>query len=521
MQSPPAHAPPRISMRANKRISGQIRRFALAWVVAAIVIMAGIAVTRAATNDYREQAQDRVEAAQHAQQAEMALEVAMQRQVNDRLAWEITRAPDYATVVADDIAVTRRGAARLAASAAGEHGAAWAKARALAALVSGWNHAQPLPPDATHGRHTPLPAPRPHVDARATQLDHGLSALSIALGRQAAGASQDAAHRSWQADTMRLTASLLGLLVLLIGGAMLLQKAWRLAVDADTRREREHRFGQQIEAVLTWSSQAKAATTRSQLIGFAHLAPKDAIGASCLAVAEGSPPSHPSHGLARLTLQVDDGGEGLHVSVCFTPGRGDELDHHTLDLLLGHLAALWRTVLRHESLEQAAGHDVLTGLPNRRAFEAELRRRVGLSRRRGLGFTLAIVDLDNFKLVNDRLGHPEGDAVLRRAGEAVRAVLRGSDRIFRLGGEEFGMLLETVDGSGVEDLLERSREAVKALGVEPAPGRPTSASIGWAVFPDDADDRATLVAAADTALYQAKNNGRDRVVRAGSQAAAA
>src|SRR5581483_2914050 len=219
--------------------------------------------------------------------------------------------------------------------------------------------------------------------------------------------------------------------------------------------------------------------------GFAHMAPRDAVGANCLAVAEGEPPRHASHGLARLTVPVDESGDGLFASVCFADGRGDELDHHTLDLMLGHLAALWRAVLRQEGLERAAGHDVLTGLPNRRAFELELRRRVGLSSRRGLGFTLAIVDLDNFKLVNDHLGHPEGDDVLRRAGEAMRGALRGSDRIFRLGGEEFAMLLETVDPAGVEEVLERSREAVKALGVEPVPGRRTSASIGWALFPED------------------------------------
>jgi diguanylate cyclase (GGDEF)-like protein len=173
-------------------------------------------------------------------------------------------------------------------------------------------------------------------------------------------------------------------------------------------------------------------------------------------------------------------------------------------------------VLRQEELERAAGHDALTGLPNRRAFEAELRRRVALSRRRGLGFTLAMVDLDHFKLVNDQLGHPEGDTVLRRSGEAIRRSLRTSDRVFRVGGEEFALILETGDGSGVADLLERSREAVKDLGVEPLQGRVLSASIGWAVYPDDADDRSELIALADAALYRAKSEGRDRVVRTGN-----
>jgi diguanylate cyclase (GGDEF)-like protein len=267
--------------------------------------------------------------------------------------------------------------------------------------------------------------------------------------------------------------------------------------------------------VLAWSVKAKGAATRSQLIGFAHMVPKDAVGATCFNVSEGIASVHPSHGQPRFAIMVDDAGEGLHVSVCFEHGRGDEHDHHALDLLLGHLAALWRTVLRQEELERAAGHDALTGLPNRRAYEAELRRRVALSKRRGIGFTLAIIDLDHFKLVNDSMGHPEGDTVLRRAGEAVRASLRTSDRVFRIGGEEFALILETGDEEGVADLLERTRESVKALDVRPAADRLLSASIGWAVFPEDADERADLIDQADAAVYRAKSGGRDRVVRAG------
>ena len=86
--------------------------------------------------------------------------------------------------------------------------------------------------------------------------------------------------------------------------------------------------------------------------------------------------------------------------------------------------------------------------------------------------------------------------------------------MFRFGGEEFALILETADDGGVDDLLERAREAVKALGVEPTPERRLSASIGWAVFPDDADERSRLIAVADGALYHAKNGGRDQVVRA-------
>ena len=344
-----------------------------------------------------------------------------------------------------------------------------------------------------------------------------LAATASRLAAEAGHADADASAAARVADLAVLVVTLIGMAVILTGGGLILHKAWRLAGETDSRRDRDTRWAEQIEQILGWSSRAKEATTRSQLIGFAHMAPRDAIGAACLTVAEGTSPRHSSHGLARITLPVDSAGEGLHASVCFAPGRGDELDHHALDLMLGHLAALWRTVLRQEELERAAGHDALTGLPNRRTFESDLRRRVAMSKRRGLGFTLAMVDLDHFKDVNDSFGHPEGDAVLRRAGEAIRMVLRGSDRIYRLGGEEFAVLLETTDPAGIGDLLDRARQSVRSLAVEPGGGRTLSASIGWAVFPADADDRTELVRTADTALYRAKTTGRDRVI--GSKAA--
>jgi diguanylate cyclase (GGDEF)-like protein len=484
----------------------------LLWALATASVLIAIACTSVATSVYRSDASHRAAAGDHAQAAATALLGSIQQEMNHRFAWELSRDPRDGNALSDDRAVTRRGIARFAQAVRDAHAAdaSVGDAPALAAAIERWEVS-------TASADRPTVAPPAGIDRRGAALERRLAASARRLTAVATRADADAARATRLSDIALLVTTLIGMGVLLAGGALLLQKAWRLAIEADSRRDRHVRWAEQIEQILAWSSRAKEATTRSQLIGFAHMAPREAIGAACLSIAEATPPRHASHGLARITLPVDTAGEGLHASVCFAAGRGDELDHHALDLMLGHLAALWRTVLRQEELERAAGHDALTGLPNRRTFESELRRRVAVSKRRDLGFTLAMVDLDHFKAVNDSFGHPEGDAVLRRAGEAIRHVLRGSDRIYRLGGEEFAVLLETTDPAGVADLLDRARQAVRSLAIEPSVGRSLSASIGWAVFPADADERAELVRVADAALYRAKTAGRDRVV--GSKAA--
>jgi diguanylate cyclase (GGDEF)-like protein len=512
----PAAARP--AVRDGERTSTEIRRFAIFWSAASVAVLAFVAIASLLASGFRDDAGRRAAVTTSAQLAAARLQADIQGQAADLLAYEVTGDTRYRTQFATAARDTRthisdlRAAVRSTARPADR-----AALDSTLADVSSWERAADLTLTRHHGGQGGLgPSADPAPSGRVATLDRRLQSLEDTLTAESHGAISTARFRAHIADLVRQAATLLGLVILFAGGVRLLRRAFTLASDADGRREREAAWSSQIESVLAWSVRAKAAATRSQLIGFAHMVPKEAIGATCFIISEGPANGHPSHGRPRFAMQVDEAGEGLHVSVCFDEGRGDEHDHHALDLLLGHLAALWRTVLRQEELERAAGHDALTGLPNRRAFEAELRRRVALSRRRGLGFTLAMVDLDHFKLVNDQLGHPEGDTVLRRSGEAIRASLRTSDRVFRVGGEEFALILETGDGSGVADLLERSREAVKGLGVEPLEGRVLSASIGWAVYPEDADDRSELIALADAALYRAKSEGRDRVVRTGN-----
>jgi diguanylate cyclase (GGDEF)-like protein/PAS domain S-box-containing protein len=165
----------------------------------------------------------------------------------------------------------------------------------------------------------------------------------------------------------------------------------------------------------------------------------------------------------------------------------------------------------HEAeLEELAHHDPLTGLPNRRL----LRDRIGQAHaqaargRHGLG--VALVDLDGFKPINDRLGHEAGDRVLRAIAERLGHCLRGGDTVARLGGDEFVLLLVNLaDAEEAGQVLDRVLHAVAqpiTLGGHEAR---VTASIGLTVFPDDDADPDTLLSHADAAMYRAKAAGRN------------
>ena len=155
-----------------------------------------------------------------------------------------------------------------------------------------------------------------------------------------------------------------------------------------------------------------------------------------------------------------------------------------------------------DRLERMAHTDDLTGLINRRAWDLELEREVGRSRRNDDPLAVAMLDLDRFKAYNDRHGHQAGDRVLREAANAWRAVLRDTDLLARYGGEEFAVALPGCDLEQAGHLVNRLREVTPA-------GQ--SCSAGLAVW--DGDESADeLLGRADDALYEAKQTGRDRTV---------
>jgi diguanylate cyclase (GGDEF)-like protein len=159
---------------------------------------------------------------------------------------------------------------------------------------------------------------------------------------------------------------------------------------------------------------------------------------------------------------------------------------------------------QRRELDRLARTDELTGALNRRGFEQRFRRELARAVREGSPLTLVVIDLDEFKAINDRLGHGGGDDVLRWAADALHDFLRPGDILGRLGGDEFAVLAPGVPVTGATRLAERLMLVLSAR---------TPASAGAACYPDDAGRPEDLVRVADQRLYKVKRvrRGRGRV----------
>ncbi|HKR00803.1 MAG TPA: sensor domain-containing diguanylate cyclase [Pyrinomonadaceae bacterium] len=158
-------------------------------------------------------------------------------------------------------------------------------------------------------------------------------------------------------------------------------------------------------------------------------------------------------------------------------------------------------------MQQQALTDGLTGCFNRRSFEIQLERDLHMATRMRLPLSLILLDLDNFKRVNDTFGHEAGDLALRLLADGLREELRSVDTAARYGGEEFAVILPQAGLDGALIVAERLRHRIESMEV-PGVGHVT-ASLGIATFPQHASSRDTLVVAADRALYDAKSSGRN------------
>lgn len=204
--------------------------------------------------------------------------------------------------------------------------------------------------------------------------------------------------------------------------------------------------------------------------------------------------------IVGLLLLLD--GETTRVEQATFAGSG------LLVSLYGYLFAIAADT-QQATLESLATFDELTGAGNRRMMEHDLREAMASAQKHGISHALAVIDLDHFKKVNDTYGHEAGDRVLKALVEHANQALRSKDRLYRMGGEEFVLLLPETDEAGLELALDRLQEHLRPR--LKSPGGPVTVSMGGALLQADDEGWSQWLARADHALYAAKDAGRDRV----------
>jgi diguanylate cyclase (GGDEF)-like protein len=262
-----------------------------------------------------------------------------------------------------------------------------------------------------------------------------------------------------------------------------------------------------------------ALPTNSALIAtLAHAEPR-----ACLAVRSGRSHDEDSHRPALLGCPVcaqcpgsstctplTVGGEVIGSVLVNRPVRYNGSEQQHIRDSVGQAAPVLANLRNLAIAELRAATDSLTGLPNKRAVGDTLKRMLAQASRTFTPLSLLLLDLDHFKDINDRYGHPAGDQALANVGAALRSVLRDSDFAGRNGGEEFAVLLPDTDTSGATLTADKIRAAIAEISL-PGLDLAITASVGIATYPDHATGPDRLESLADSALYLAKRTGRDRI----------
>jgi diguanylate cyclase (GGDEF)-like protein len=227
-----------------------------------------------------------------------------------------------------------------------------------------------------------------------------------------------------------------------------------------------------------------------------------------------------------MRARIAGGSDIDFVGVISIARRGREFSDQERDLfayLAGQATLSIENVDLHETVQEQAITDELTGLFNVRQFHSRLENEIERAQRFGTPLSLVMLDIDKFKSVNDTYGHQQGDLVLVEVARVLRRLSRDVDLPARYGGEEMAVVLPQTDLRGAELGAERMRAAIEGMLIQRLDGGgllPITASFGVASFPSEAADKTALIAAADAALYRAKRGGRNRVERAEAEAAA-
>jgi two-component system cell cycle response regulator len=217
--------------------------------------------------------------------------------------------------------------------------------------------------------------------------------------------------------------------------------------------------------------------------------------------------------LLVLPLLVKDEVIGTFTVAAKRAGAFPSDRREMLGVIANQVAISMQNARMYEVVEEQATTDGLTGLVNHRTFQERFAAMLGRADRRTFAVSLLLTDIDHFKKVNDTYGHPTGDEVLRRVAVILKASARKIDIVARYGGEEFAIVLEGTDRAGALQLAERIRQEVAQQSFSSPQGAfQVTLSIGVACYPDDARDKAEIIARADQSLYAAKHGGRNRTV---------
>jgi diguanylate cyclase (GGDEF)-like protein len=249
-----------------------------------------------------------------------------------------------------------------------------------------------------------------------------------------------------------------------------------------------------------------------------HAAPR-----ACLAIRSARVHDEDARGQALLGCQVCETTPGFSTCAPLTVGgevigsvllsrsrRFDDSERRQTRDAVSQAAPVLANLRNLAIAELRAATDALTGLPNKRAVDDSLKRMFAQASRMVSPLSLILLDLDHFKSLNDRFGHPVGDQVLASVGAVMRSTLRDSDFAGRNGGEEFAVILPSTDTAGAREIADKLRLAISAITI-PGLDLELTVSLGVAAYPEHAVGPERLERLADAALYVAKRTGRNRV----------
>lgn len=293
-----------------------------------------------------------------------------------------------------------------------------------------------------------------------------------------------------------------------LDGATLLDLGLHTAVDAV--RAHAGRASLRADGTLVQSAEVGDLSRHGEII---QMAEREALHTRAFAMtAAGDRQS------LAMPLGLDENGRALGLlSVARSGEPFTPVERELFSSLAGQAAVSLENVALHEQVQRQAVTDELTGLANHREFQRAMDAELQRAARQGNEVALVMLDVDNFKRVNDTHGHPQGDEVLRAVARVLRDTSRiGVDTPARYGGEEMALILPETDVVGAYNVAERVREAIEALRFPLANGQGelrVTASLGVAAAATTGSAKVDVIAAADKALYEAKHTGKNRTMR--------